>query len=32
MDFHSERGTIDECTVSDIGLITVLALFLIFNL
>ena len=32
VEFQGERGTIDECMVSDIGLITVLALFLIFNL
>ena len=32
MDFQNKEGTTDECIVSDIGLITVLALFLIFYL
>ena len=32
MDFQDKEGTIDECMVSDIGLITVLAFFLIFYL
>ena len=30
VDFQIEKGMIDECTVSDIGLFAVLDLFLIF--